>query len=216
MSPRERGRHTWREPSHEQIALEKRMARIIKAFIRYGYLDVELNFVVVQSAQDELAQEIASLLQQAHAIGSTIGQNMVDVQENVVGNVAKSFVDRARDIVIGIVDRVRELVQNAIGNREDGVDPEQAAQDAVDNAAEQLPDLIVETEVPSEIESAVMGVMRQGGVAMVRCVCSPGACARCMDNESQGAIPIGEAFADGSTSAPFHNRCRCNMVSADG
>lgn len=202
----------WREPSNEQLALEKRFTLLIAKFIRQGYLDHDLFFTFSLISHGRLVQETAIILQQAHVMGVSIGQGMVGVQERAIGDVAKGWIDKARDMVNGIVDRVRELISDAL---DDGGDDATIAQDAVDHAIEQVPDLIAETEIPTAIEDGVMNALQQGDVARVVWVVSPGACTLCMANADYGPVALGSAFPGGQTQAPAHPRCRCNVVPAE-
>lgn len=186
--------------------MEKHTARLIRAFIKGG---------VSKSDQGELEQELAKLLQQASQLGKQYGLVMVENQQRAVttkdvtiGAGVYLFLKRAKDIVSGIVERIRDIISEIIsdGGTDEDVD------DAIGNLIDYLPDTIAETEIHTEVEEAIAGVLKYNDVKMVEWVTSPGACPMCVGNEEEGPIELGEEFPSGDTSPPSHPRCRCNLV----
>lgn len=158
---------------------------------------------------------IADALVQAHMIGTRYGQALTEKQERGVVSSIKDFLGRAHDIVTGIVDRIREAISDALSSGDEDIDPEQIVQDTIDGEIAVLPDLVAETEIVGEVENTVLGTLKDAGVSQVIWVTNPGACQICLDNEEQGAINIGDAFASGHTEPPAHPRCRCNLSTPD-
>lgn len=165
--------------------------------------------------QQKLIDEIAKALEQAHAIGVQHGQALVGKQERKEKK-HKNFFDLARLIVLGIVDRVRETISDALSKHkeaksEEVSSPEQVVQDIVESEIDVLPDLVAETEIVGAVESAVLDTLKDAKVSQVIWVANPDACPVCLENEEQGPIKAGETFASGNSAPPAHPRCRCNL-----
>lgn len=168
---------------------------------------------MLQGDQEQLEQELATLLQQASALGEQYGLAMIKHQERAIslgGGIIGRFLQRAKDIVFGIVGRVRDIVSNILGNGGTAED----AQDAVDNLLESMPEIVAETEVHAEIEQAVADVFEINGVGMIDWVTSPGACPLCETNEEAGPLPRGSSWPSGDERPPAHPSCKCNLVPA--
>lgn len=193
--------------------MEKRAARLISELIKSGKI-VAHDFVLYGN-WEETEQELAKILQQASGLGKQYGYAMIEHQERAIsakdvaiGTALYLFLKRAKDIVSGIVGRVRDVVAQTI---DDGGSVEDA-QSAVDELLDSLPETVATTEIHTEVEQAVADVFEEKGVEMVECVCSPGACENCLANEEEGPIERDTAFETGDTLPPFHFRCRCIMV----
>lgn len=135
---------------------------------------------------------------------------MIEHYERALG-IRKSvgrFVQRAKEIVSAIVVRVKDMVSAIFADGGTAVE----AQDAVDTLLGSLPETIATTEVHTEVEQAIADVFEEQGVELVEWVTEPGACPVCADNEEQGPIKRGTAFASGGTAPPAHPRCKCNLV----
>jgi hypothetical protein len=168
-------------------------------------------------AQDELAQQVAEILQQAHDAGVRYGQAMVEVQQRNVVSSAQGILQRARDIVSGVVDRLQNVLSDAVDRaKQVGVSIADALQEAADALMGGLPDIVGGNEVHAEIENGVMDALTSTGVQQVVWVTEPGACKSCLANEEQGPINLGDAFASGHERPPAHVNCRCNVNPYDG
>lgn len=158
-----------------------------------------------------MIDEIAEVLEKAQAIGVSYGQALVEKQERGLVSNVKDFLGRARDIVTGMIDRVRETISDALSKREETSSPEQVVQDAVANEIDVLPDLVAETEVVSAVESAVLDTLKGAKVSQIIWISNPGACPVCVENDEQGPIDLGQVFSSGNSAPPAHPRCRCNL-----
>lgn len=202
----------WRQPEQQQLALEKQTANLIKRFLNSGVTDTKQPYFRVDSdEQQKLIDGIAEVLANAHSIGVLYGQVLTEKQERGLVSNVKDFLGRARDIVTGIIDRVREAISDALSKNDEGSDPEQVVQDALQNEIDVLPDLVAETEVVSAVESAVLDTLKDADIPQIIWVTNPGACEICTENEEQGPINIGSTFASGHAIPPAHPRCRCNL-----
>jgi hypothetical protein len=121
-----------------------------------------------------------------------------------------SFLKKAKDLVLGIVSRIRDTVSNVFSKGGDSSD----AQETVTHMLEYLPVMAAATAIHTEVEDAVMDVFDDEEVEQVECVCEPDACQLCLDNQDAGPIKRGEEFPSGHKSSPFHFSCRCNVVPA--
>jgi ferredoxin len=193
--------------------LEKDAAELISAFIKSGKITGH-DFSVSQQEQDKLENALAGMLQQAHYLGETYGRLMVDhtaraayeegtmiLRDISIGR----FFTRAKEIVSGIVGRIRDIVSGIFSK---GGTTEEA-EEAVDNLLDHLPDTIATTEIHTEVEDAVLETLKDNGTEQVEWICEPGACETCQDNEDQGLIDIGDSFSSGHDNPPAHPNCRC-------
>lgn len=168
-------------------------------------------FKVDADEQQKLIDGIAEVLANAHGIGVQYGQDLAGKQERKDKKKIKDFLALARVIVLGIIDRVRETIIDALSKRDETSSPEQVVQDTLANEIDVLPDLVAETEIVSAVESAVLDTLKEAGTKQVVWVSNPDACEICQENEDQGPIKAGEAFASGNVAPPAHPRCRCNL-----
>jgi hypothetical protein len=124
---------------------------------------------------------------------------------------------RAKDIVSGLIDHVRESIQKALGKEQpedEQISPSDVVDTTINDLIDELPELVAETEVTGAIESAVLGTLKDGGVQRVRCENEPDACNMCRALADQGAIDINGEFEGGIT-LPAHPRCRCHYGLVD-
>lgn len=173
-------------------------------------------FKVNKDEQQKLIESIAAALEEAHSIGVGYGQALVGKQERRDKKKDKNFLSMAYAIVVGIVDRVRETISDALSKHkeakpEEPSSPEQVVQDVVASEIDILPDLVAETEIVGAVESVVLDTLKEADVPQIVWVTNPGACEVCTENEEQGPIDLGKVFASGNAFPPAHPRCRCNL-----
>ncbi|MCX5209809.1 phage head morphogenesis protein [Kitasatospora sp. NBC_00240] len=72
------------------------------------------------------------------------------------------------------------------------------------------------TEVVRAASAGTTATYRHSGIVAVRWETEPDnlTCPRCRDLEQEGPVPIGSAWADGTTAPPAHPRCRCYLSPA--
>jgi hypothetical protein len=173
-----------------------------------------LHFKVSAKAQNELVDAIAQALQQAHDLGTQQGQSMIGTQEANLPRVAKDFVQKAKDIVTGVIKHTREAISNALNknNSDEGdhLNPADVAQDTYQDLMDTLPDLNSETFVHGTVQQSVADVLRSNGKEM-EWECEPDACDNCQHLAEQGAIGVDGEWEGGITSPPAHFRCRCRV-----
>ena len=159
-------------------------------------------------------------LAQAQELGRKYAAKYVELpirsQEAVIG----------ADIVPGLIDRAKNLIQRALTWAKDlfasKVDDlgDDASSDDIEQALEDVSITVAETlgltEIQSVVEETVQGEFVQAGIGQIEAVNEPGACAMCVANAEAGPINIGDTFPSGDTNAPFHGRCRCHTVPAGG
>jgi len=157
-------------------------------------------------------------LQSAHDLGVSYAQTMLDRAQEKKLSLAQMyafFLQRARGIVSGVVDRVQSVLADAVTRAKDaGVSIAESVLEAADHLFEHLPDGVAGDEVHAGIEQAVLETLQDAGKKKKQCVTSPGACEVCLGNEEQGAIDIDAPFASGQKTAPFHDHCRCSVQDA--
>jgi hypothetical protein len=170
--------------------------------------------MVSQDAQEKLEQELAQLLQQAHDLGTQYGNAMVDHKKEAVslkkiatGLGIAYFLKRAKDVVVGLIGRIRDTVSDIVSKGGD-------AQETITHMLDYLPNQAAATAIHTEVENAVMDVFDDEQVEQIEVVCEPGACQLCLDNQDAGSIDRGTEFPSGHTRAPFHYSCRCIVVPA--
>lgn len=172
------------------------------------------HFTVSQEIQDELVEDMASILEQAQSIGVRHGQQMAGKQERGLVSGIKNVVSWAKDIVLGIMDRISSAIDDALSGGEDE-DKEMSEADIVDatmnDLIEQMPDLIAETEVQDAVESAVVDTIREAGAPKMIWVADPDACPLCQELVDQGAIDVSGEWNNGVSNPPLHPRCRCEV-----
>jgi len=130
------------------------------------------------------------------------------------------------DIVPGLIDRAKNLIQRALTWAKDlfasKVDDlgDDASSDDIEQALEDVSITVAETlgltEIQSVVEEIVQDEFVAAGIGQIEAVNEPGACAMCVANAEAGPINIGDTFPSGDTNAPFHGRCRCHTVPAGG
>ena len=169
---------------------------------------------------DVIIQHVAEYLQQAQVLGKQYAAKYVELpipsQEAVIG----------ADIVPGLLDRAKNLIQRALTWAKDlftskvdalGDDAnEDDVLSALDDTALVVAETLGLTEIQSVVEETVMDEFVQAGIGQIEAVNEPGACAMCVANADAGPINIGDTFPSGDTNAPFHGRCRCHTVPAGG
>jgi len=159
-------------------------------------------------------------LAQAQELGRKYAAKYVELpipsQEAVIG----------ADIVPGLLDRAKNLIQRALTWAKDlftsKVDDlgDDASPDDIEQAIEDVSITVAEnlglTEIQSVVEETVMSELQASGIAQVEWVNEPGACPICLDNADAGPINIGDTFPSGDSQAPAHNRCRCHVAPIGG
>lgn len=169
---------------------------------------------ISQEAQDELVEDIASILEQAQAIGVRHGQQMAGKQERGIVSGLKNAVSWAKDIVSGIMDRIESAISDVLSGSEDedeGLSEADIVDETMTSLIEQMPDLIAETEIQDAVESAVIDTIRKAGVPKMIWVADPDACPMCLELASEGAIPVDGEWQGGISGPPGHPRCRCSV-----
>lgn len=196
--------------------MEKRLAALIRAYLKALKPSVSQPHVPIASqAKDELIDAIASLLEEAQAIGVQHGQQMAGKHERGLISGLKNAVSWAKDIVSGIMDRVNDAIDEALGSEdEEGLSEADIVSTTMNDLIEQMPDLIAETEVQDAVESAVVDTIKQAGVPKMRWITEPDACNICQEIADQGAIDVDSEFQGGISSPPLHPRCRCVVAVA--
>lgn len=212
MSLQEQQKRPWRPPDAEQDELENQTSSLILAFLKDGKIDGK-DFTVAQDKQDRVEQDIAHLLQQAHALGIQYGQAMINHQQEAVlignaGTNIKGFLKKAKDLIASMIGRIRDAVEKIIDN--DG-EPEEA-EDVVDKMLGYMPDSAAATLIHSEVEEAIFDIFADKGVEFVSWVCEPDACDACRGNEVVGPVKYGDLFPTGHAYPTVHIGCRCNLV----
>lgn len=139
-------------------------------------------------------------------------QEAISLKKVAIGAGIAIFLKKAKDIVSGLITRVSNAVSDVLGRGGNASD----AQDTIDGMFDYVPDQTAVTIIHDEVESGVNQVFDGENVEYVECVCSPGACQVCLDNQSAGPIKRGEEFPSGHERAPFHFCCRCVMVPSEG
>jgi hypothetical protein len=126
------------------------------------------------------------------------------------------ILQKAKDIVSGIISHAKEAISNALNknNSDEGdhLNPSDVAQSAHQDLVDYLPDLTSETEVHGVIQQSVVDTLQDSGVAMMQWIADPGACQICQDLAESDPVPVDGEFQDGITCPPMHPRCRCNVV----
>lgn len=194
--------------------MEKRFANRIKTFLVAGKASASIpHFTISQEIQDELVDDIASLLKQAQGIGVQHGQVMAGKHERGLVSGIKNVVSWAKDIVSGIMDRINEAIDAALGSDdEEGLSEADIVDTTMNDLIGQMPDLIAETEIQDAVESAVIDTIRKAGVPKMRWVADPDACPICQELADQGPIDTDSEWSGGITSPPAHPRCRCSVA----
>jgi hypothetical protein len=132
---------------------------------------------------------------------------------------ARNLLSRARDIVAGLIDHVRESIQKALGKEQDEDGERLSQSDIVDTTIndliDELPELIAETETVSAIESSVMDTLKDGGIQKVRWLAEPDACPMCRELAESEPIDVGDEWNGGINNPPLHPRCRCVVSAVD-
>lgn len=198
--------------------MEQRLSALIRAFLRGGKASTHAPyFTASQHAQHALRDAIATLLEQGQRIGIQHAQAMVGKEERGVFNGLKDIVARAKDIVDGIMDHVRDAIEAALNNDED-VEEALSQSDIVDmtmnELIDELPELIAETEIQNAVESTVVEEIKNQGFNAINWHANPDACDLCKANEAASPIRIDSDAPSGDTAPPAHPRCRCTTSPA--
>jgi len=160
-----------------------------------------------QDERDELAKQIAPLFEKAQALGKLYASKQL---ERALFATIGGWLQRATELVGRAVDWAKSLFESRVEDLGDD-----ASEDDLEEAASLVADTVAETLAPTEIQSiieeTVLDTLTKNDVVSIVWVTEPDACQICEDNESQGAIPIGQAFKDGSFAPPSHQRCRCHI-----
>jgi len=178
------------------------------------------HFTVSQELQDELIDDIHTMLQQAQTMGAQIGQQMVDTQDRAISvpASARNLLQRAKDIVSGIIDHVRDSIGKALGKEQPEDEPlnqSEIVDQTMNDLIDQLPDLVAETEVHAEMERSVLDTMQQAGVQKMQWVAEDDACDECATLAESDPVDVEDGEWEGGVSGPpLHPRCRCNVVPA--
>ena len=206
----------WRAITAEQDALEKQASVLILKFLKSGKVS-DKDFIVSQDTQDKLAQDLAQILQQSHALGAQYGRAMVGRQNEAVsitsiGASIAYFLKRAKDIVSGIVTRISNVVSDVVSKGGDASD----AKETIDHMMDYVPDQTSVTMVHDEVEHGVDDVFDEENIEFVEWICEPDACGVCIDNQSAGPVKRNDAFPSGHFRPTAHFSCRCNVVPSEG
>jgi len=76
--------------------------------------------------------------------------------------------------------------------------------------------LVTQTETTWAVSEAMVTAYLDAGITEARWQTADDdvTCLRCLANEAQGALPVGDQYASGDTSPPAHPRCRCGLLPA--
>lgn len=153
-------------------------------------------------------------------MGATHAQTMLKSHRRGVLSGSRNLLSRARDIVSGLIDHVRESIGKALDKEQTDEDGEELSQsDIVDTTIndliEELPELIAETETVGAIESSVLDTLKDGGVQRIRWLAEPDACPMCQELAESEPISVNDEWQGGVSSPPLHPRCRCVVVPVD-
>lgn len=128
--------------------------------------------------------------------------------------------DHAAELVTGVeettVDGLRTLISDGL---EENIGLDAISQRIQDSYlfSEERAALIAQTEVAAANQQGVLEGMEAAEAAGVHIqkVWLPDdeACDVCLDNASDGPIPLDEEFSSGDDRPPAHPNCRCNMIS---
>ena len=124
---------------------------------------------------------------------------------------AKSLVQGAKDLIDRALSWASDLFASQVeqlGDDASEEDIEAVLEDVAVNVAEN----IGLTAIQDTIEQTVLDEFRAAGVAKKIWVDEPGACEKCVNNASAGAIGIDESFPSGDDQPTAHNRCRCHLA----
>lgn len=173
-------------------------------------------------------QQIAEILEQAYAIGTRHGQDLLPQeraisQPDAAGGKVKDFVAWARSAVSGLISHVQQALDNVLHRDQlpsfitaDASDTQEVVDQMMDHLGEITPDQIAGWEITSAVEGAVFDTLQAAGVPEIQSV-SEGddrVCPTCKANADQGPITLGSTFQSGDAKPPYHGGCRCNIVTA--
>lgn len=129
----------------------------------------------------------------------------------------RDLLNRAKSIVAGILDHVREAISNALDNGDDlgdGLSQADIVGMTMNDLIESMPELIAETETVGVIESAVLNTLKDGGVQQMQWLCEPDACEDCQHLADSDPVDVNEEFEGGVDGPPLHPHCRCQIAPA--
>jgi hypothetical protein len=131
----------------------------------------------------------------------------------------------AAELATDLVAPLRERLERALHDRDDGDDGEEPEADSSQPLAERLSASYRQWKV-DQVEAAarhhVVSAFSRGvfaatpeGASLRWVVDDDGPCPDCDDNALAGGVPKGQAFPTGQTHPPAHVGCRCVLVAAD-
>lgn len=141
---------------------------------------------------------------------------MIKHQEAVsvgsVGTGIANFLKRAKDLIAGMIGKIRDAVEKVIADNGDPSD----AEDAVDHILGYMPDSVAATMIHDEVEETVYEIFAEEGIEYVEWICEPDSCELCLGNQIVGPIKYGEMFPSEHVRPTAHYGCRCVLVSSEG
>jgi hypothetical protein len=155
--------------------------------------------------QEQVTTIIAGILEQAQALGHTHAAR--ETHERLLTGFHP--IDMARNIVRNFLQRIAERFQKQ--TPQPTGEPDTDNWQSFDDWAQGFADTVAQTEIHSAIERAVLDELSAQEERTVTWITQPGACKLCLENEAQGAIPIGDLFPSGDEAPPAHPYCRCSL-----
>lgn len=147
-------------------------------------------------------QKLASILEQAQAIGREHASNGKQERALAWGGKFVNLLQSAWDIVNTFVQRIVDWINDQ--------DVEDITQDDIDTEVATLADHVGSFEVAAAIEQEIVDILQAQGVSMMVSVAQPDACAGCLAKADADPVPI-----DQFVPPPYHGRCRCSSASGD-
>jgi hypothetical protein len=116
------------------------------------------------------------------------------------------------------VDRIADLVANAVGNQFTPAQLSSDIQDLLDDMSVNRADAIARTEMADAFGAASLMKLDREEIDYKQLITSPDACPICQSIEDAGPVPVDEPFVDDDGEeydrSPIHPLCRCATVGA--
>ena len=156
--------------------------------------------------KEAAVQQIAALIEQAHAIGHAHATSETHERGIAWGGKFQNALNSAWDIVSNFVSRIADWIA--------GQDADDVSKEDIIAEVDTLAQTVASVEIPSAIEQEVMEELQAQGTIQIRWIAQPGACAHCQANADMGSVPIGTDF-NGDVFPPAHAHCRCSLALGD-
>lgn len=153
-----------------------------------------------QAEKTQTAVQVASLLQQAKAIGQRHASDEMAESGAWGGDFADALMS-AREIVDHFVEQIEAWLNDQ--------DPDTITDGDIEAYVQSKGEIVGDTEIAAAIEQAVLDALDTMGATLVRSETQEGACETCEDYASE------TSSIDAFDPPPYHPRCRCSTVWAD-